>query len=171
MAVTTDIARTYRGPRTVIRDLLAQGVREDRAIAYLFAACLLIFIAQWPRLTRAAQGFDLPAGAEQPSLTQLLTYELFSWLMIWPLVLYIIAGLTHLAAYAMGGQGTAYGARLALFWALLASVPLALFYGLLTGLNGPTAATQIVGALWLGTFVWFWMQGQREASRPHDGNL
>ncbi|MFT5631517.1 MAG: hypothetical protein ACI9HB_002698, partial [Gammaproteobacteria bacterium] len=30
MAVTTDIMRTWRGPRAVMRDLLDQGQREDR---------------------------------------------------------------------------------------------------------------------------------------------
>ena len=56
MAVTTDIMRTWRGPRTVMRDLLNHGQREDRALAYLMAACIMIFIAQWPRLSRIAAG-------------------------------------------------------------------------------------------------------------------
>jgi hypothetical protein len=30
------------------------GRREDRALAMLIAACLVIFVAQWPRLSREA---------------------------------------------------------------------------------------------------------------------
>ena len=33
----------------------------------------------------------------------------------------------------MGGQGSAYGARLAVFWALLSSAPLVLLNGLVAG--------------------------------------
>ena len=71
MAVTTDIMRTWRGPRTVMRDLLNHGQREDRALAYLMAACIMIFIAQWPRLSRIAAGFD-GTGAETQELSQLV---------------------------------------------------------------------------------------------------
>ncbi len=45
MPVARDIAATYRGPRRVMRRLLAQGRREDRAIAYLMISCFLIFVA------------------------------------------------------------------------------------------------------------------------------
>jgi hypothetical protein len=167
MAVTNDIARTYRRPRVVIRDLLDQGKREDRAIAYLIISCFLIFVAQWPRLSRKAAGFEIPAGAEVPELDRLLAYEFMAWLMIWPLFLYIIAGLTHLVAKAIGGKGSGYGARLALFWAMLSTVPLLLLHGLMAGFTGPGAQTNFVGALWLIAFLWIWIQGLREAeSRP-----
>ena len=48
MAVTTDIVATYRGPAAVIRKLLAQGPREDRALVYVMAGCLIVFVAQLP---------------------------------------------------------------------------------------------------------------------------
>jgi hypothetical protein len=38
--VSTDIVRTYRAPRRVVREKLANGEREDRALATLMAACL-----------------------------------------------------------------------------------------------------------------------------------
>ncbi|MDP5360664.1 MAG: YIP1 family protein, partial [Paracoccaceae bacterium] len=81
MAVTNDIVRTWRRPRAVMRDLLAQGKREDRAIAYLMISCFLIFVAQWPRLSREAfltgQDFDTLLGG-----------ALMGWLFIMPLALY-----------------------------------------------------------------------------------
>ena len=166
MAVTTDILRTWRGPRAVMRDLLAQGRREDRAIAYLIAACLLIFVAQGPRLSRQAAGFDLAPGAEVRDLTELLSYELFAWLMVWPLFLYGLAAVSHLVAKAAGGRGSFWTARLALFWALLASVPLLLLHGLLAGFVGPGPQTNLVGAAWIAAFLWLWLQCLREAEAP-----
>lgn len=163
MAVTADILRTWRGPRAVMRDLLSQGKREDRALAYLIVFCVLVFVAQWPRLARAAAGFDLLPGAEPRAIGQLMTYELFAWLTIWPLAFYAIAALSHLIAKVFRGQGTFYTARLALFWSLLASVPLLLLYGLMAGFLGPVAGTHLVGAAWAVGFGWIWLQSLREA--------
>ena len=163
MPVTQDIVRTWRGPRAVIRGLLDQGRREDRAIAYLMISCFLIFVAQWPRLSRQAAGFDLVPGADVPELSRLMTYELFAWLMVWPLMLYIIAGLTHVIAKAIGGKGDWYGARLALFWSMLSTTPLLLLYGLVAGFIGPGLQTNIVGGLWVAAFGIIWIQSLREA--------
>ena len=163
MAVTADIVRTWRGPRAVMRDLLAQGKREDRALAYLIVFCLLVFVAQWPRLARTAAGFDLAAGTEPRDLMQMMTYELFAWITIWPLAFYAIAALSHLIAKAFRGKGTFYTARVALFWSLLASVPLLLLYGLMAGFLGPVAGTHLAGAVWVAVFLWIWLQSLREA--------
>ncbi|MEO1641185.1 MAG: YIP1 family protein [Pseudomonadota bacterium] len=163
MAVTNDIVRTYRSPRAVMRDLLDQGKREDRAIAFLIISCFLIFVAQWPRLSRTAAGFDLAPGAEVPELDRLMAYEFMAWLMIWPLFLYFLAAFTHWIARALGGQGTSYGARLALFWSMLATVPLLLLHGLMAGFVGPGLETNIVGAIWVAAFAYIWFQSLREA--------
>lgn len=156
MAVTRNILRTWRGPRPVIRELLSEGRREDRAIAYVMVACILIFVSQWPRLAREAAGFDLATGAEAPDLQMTLTYALFAWIVVAPLLLYMLAGVTHLLAKAVGGKGSFYAARIALFWSLLATAPALLLYGLLAGFQGPVASTQIIGALWLFAFVLIW---------------
>ena len=168
MAVTTDIVRTWRRPRVVARELLAQGQREDRAIAYLLIACFLVFIAQWPRLSRKAAGFDLAPGAEAPELTQLMAYEFMAWIMIWPLVFYLLAAISHVVAKVLGGQGSWYGARVALFWSLLATVPILLLHGLTAGFIGPGLQTNVVGAVWLCAFVVIWIQSLREAESPND---
>lgn len=158
MAVTSDIVRTWYKPRAVMARLLSMGQREDRAVAYLMAACFVIFIAQWPRLSRTAAGFDLAPGVETPELSRLLAYELFAWIMLWPLGFYIIAACSHLIAKLFRGKGTHYGARLALFWALLATTPAALLYGLMAGFIGPDTGTQFVGMIWLVGFVVIWLQ-------------
>ena len=54
MAVTDDIVATYRGPGTVMRRLLGGERHEARVLAYLLAALIVIFVAQWPGQARAA---------------------------------------------------------------------------------------------------------------------
>lgn len=158
MAVTRNITATYRGPGRVVTGLLALGQREDRALAYLMAGCFLVFIAQMPRLAREAHlnGEDLNMS---------LGATLMAWVFIMPLVLYVIAALSHLIAKMFKGRGTPFGARLALFWALLASSPLMLLNGLVAGFVGPSLELQIVGFLWFAIFIWFWLSGLIAAER------
>ena len=163
MPVTRDILRTWRNPRAVYRNLLAMGPREDRAIAYLMAACFLVFIAQWPRLVRGSQGIDVSSGPA-PELDRLLAYEFMAWLMIWPLAIYLLAAASYLILRAFRIKLTGYGSRLALFWALLAATPAMLLYGLLRGLNGDVEATRIAGAVWVAALLWFWLHGLRAAT-------
>jgi succinate dehydrogenase/fumarate reductase cytochrome b subunit len=163
MSISNDVFRAWVRPRAVMRRLLDAGERENRALAILMAGCLLIFVAQWPRLVRLSEGIDLPAGAEVQELSQLIAYSLVSWLIVWPLIFYIAAGITRILARVVKGKGSGYGARLAMFWAVLASSPAALLYGLLEGFNGETVGTQAVGAVWLVGFVWIWIQSLCES--------
>jgi hypothetical protein len=156
MPVTRDIVATYRGPRRVVRRLLGMGVREDRALVMLIAACVVVFVAQWPRLAREAH-----LGGQD--LNPLLGGALMAWIFIAPLLLYALAFLSHGVARLIGGRGTAYGARLALFWAFLAASPLILLHGLVAGFIGPGPGLQGVGLIWCGVFLWFWISGLREA--------
>ncbi|GGL88291.1 hypothetical protein GCM10011534_07900 [Pseudooceanicola nanhaiensis] len=158
MSALTDIAATYRGPGGVLRRLLARGQREDRALAILMAGCALVFVAQWPRLAREAHltGQDL---------NPLLGASLLGWIIIMPLVLYLVAGVAHIIARVLGGRGSFYGARLALFWALLAASPLLLLHGLVAGFIGPGPQLVLVGALWCAVFLWFWLGGMVAVER------
>ena len=72
--------------------------------------------------------------------------------------------MSHVVAKVFGGQGDWYGARLALFWALLATTPMALLYGLMAGFLGPVAGAGLVGIFWLLSFFIIWIKCQREAS-------
>jgi hypothetical protein len=159
MAVTTDLTATYRGPARVMRRLLSMGPREDRALAFLMAACVIVFFAQLPRLAREAH----LTGQE---LNMLLGGALMGWVFIAPMFFYGLAGLSHLVARLFGGQGDWYGARLALFWSFLASTPLLLLNGLVAGFIGPGPALNGVGILWMVVFVWFWISSLRQAERP-----
>lgn len=169
MAVTTDIVRAWRNPRAVMRSLLDAGRREDRALIFVMGACFVIFVAQWPRLSRKAAGFDIPSGSDVPELSQLVAYEFMAWIMVWPLMLYFLGSLLHFFAKAIGGKGSYYSARLALFWSLLATTPAALFYGLCTGFLGSTASTQLVGAVWIAAFVAIFFASFYEAEQRPEG--
>lgn len=156
MPVAADIVATYRGPRRVMRRLLDMGAREDRALAVLMAGCVVVFIGQWPRLARDAH----LTGQE---LNPLLGGALMAWIFIAPLLFYAVSFLSHLIARALGGQGTGYGARMALFWSFLAASPLILLHGLVAGFIGPGIELQIVGVIWIVVFGWFWIMNLREA--------
>jgi hypothetical protein len=157
MTVSTDMLATWRRPRAVFRVKLDQGTRDDRALAILMAACVLLFVAQWPALSRAAH-FDraVPLDARMGG-------ALMATVFILPLILYAVAALSHLAALAFGGKGSHYGARLALFWALLCTAPLMLFHGLIAGFIGQ--GPQLIGAGFIvaAAFLWLWLTLLHEA--------
>jgi hypothetical protein len=157
VAVTTDIVEAWRRPRAVLRRHLAQGVREDRALVYLMLACGLIFVGQWPALQRAAL-----ADPSTP-LDARLGGALLAWVFVAPLVLYLVAALSHLLARALGGRGTGYGARMALFWSLLAASPLWLLYGLVAGMIGPGPAMTATGMVAFAGFLVLWVAALIEA--------
>ena len=158
MSVTTNIVATYCGPARVVDRLLVMGPREDRALAFVMAFCVIGFIAQLPGLARRAH-------LEGSDLDMLMGGSLLGSVFILPLLFYFIAWISHLVARAFGGKGTSYGARLALFWALLASAPLVLLNGLVAGIMGPGVAQTSIGWMWLATFVWFWLSGLRQTHR------
>ncbi|AXT26032.1 YIP1 family protein [Ruegeria sp. AD91A] len=158
MAVSSDILATYRGPGRVVRRLLEMGQREDRALVFVMAFCVVAFVAQLPSLARKAH-------LEGLELNMLLGGALLGTVIILPLFFYALAFASFGAARLVGGRGTAYGARLALFWALLSSTPLVLLNGLVAGFIGPGPALTLVGLIWLGVFFWFWLAGLRQAQR------
>jgi len=159
MSVVMNIAATYRGPGRVVSRLLAAGFTESRSLAYLMAACAVLFIAQLPRLARQAH-------LEGDDLNMLMGASLLGIVFFAPLMFYALAWAGHLIARVFGGKGTAAAARVALFWALLASTPLVLLHGLVAGFIGPGTQLSLVGFLWFAAFLWFWIAGLRQAERP-----
>ncbi len=151
MSATRDILQSYRAPRAVIRRHLGRGVNEGRVFIFLVGACLLVFIAQWPRLSREAHlDTSVPLDAR-------LGAAMLGWLFIAPLFFYALAGVSYMVARLMGGQGTTYGARLALFWSMLVVTPLWLLQGLVAGFIGAGPQLSAVGILLLGAFFWVWI--------------
>ncbi|WP_170424731.1 YIP1 family protein [Ruegeria arenilitoris] len=161
MPVTSDIVATYRGPGRVVRRLLDLGPREDRALVFVMVFCVVAFIAQLPSLARRAH-------IEGLELDMLMGGALMGTVFILPLFFYLLAFVSYGAARLAGGKGTSYGARLALFWALLSSTPLVLLNGLVAGFIGSGPALTIVGALWFAVFLWFWVAGLSQAQRQQE---
>ena len=123
-------------------------------------ACLLIFIAQWPRLSREA--FLQP---EIP-LDVRIGGALMGWVFIAPLLFYGLAALSHVISRLAGGQGSYFGARLALFWSLLVISPIVLFLGLVAGFIGAGPAANATSLLLLLAFLYIWGSSLMEAERP-----
>ncbi len=157
MTVVSDIIALWRRPRETFRAKLAQGPREDRALAVLMGASALYFVAQWPQHARAAHlDPSVPLDAR-------LGGALMGAVFLLPLIAYGLAGLSHLLAQLGGGRGTHAGARLALFWAMLATAPLMLVYGAVAGLSGPGAMSATVGLAVFLAFLWLWVALLRTA--------
>lgn len=156
MSLSREIVASYRGPGRVVRRLLVSGQREGRALAILMGACVIVFVAQWPRLAREAH-------LTEQELNPLLGGALLGWVFIAPLFFYALALIVHQISRLFGGRGSGYGARIALFWAFLASTPLILLHGMVAGFIGPGPGLAGVGVLWSAVFLWFWGAGLREA--------
>ncbi len=120
------------------------------------AACLLIFVSQWPSLARAAHlDPSIPLDAR-------LGGALLAMLFMLPLICYAIAAVAHLLARMVGGRGSWLSARLALFWSMLAISPLMLLQGALAGLVGG-AVSVVTGIVVLGLFLRIWGAAMAEA--------
>ena len=157
MAVTNDIVASWRRPREVMRRHLNLGQREDRALIFLMLACVLIFVAQLPYLSRLAQlDPTIPFDARVQS-------ALYGWLFVMPLVGYALSFLIWGVLRAFRKNISAYQARLAFFWTLLAVTPASLFFGLCRGFLGDTSGTAIAGLILSFGFFYILIQSLREA--------
>lgn len=156
MTVTTDLVATWRRPRSILRQHLARGRSEPFALSFLLVFLALAFVGQWPVAAREA----FLAG--EPSASPRIMARALAVLATIP-VWYGLAALGHLAARAMGGQGTWYGARIALFWALASIGPLMLLQGLVAGMMGSGPALTLVTLLVGAAFLWLWATLLHEA--------
>lgn len=154
--ITRDIRESYGKPAQVMRRLLSAGQREDRALAILMGGAFLAFVFQLPKLARQAH-------LNNEDLTGLMANTLFACLFFLPLIFYGIAAVSHVVAKVFGGQGTWYGARLALFWSFLAASPLLLLNGLVAGFVGNGFELQLVSFVWFVVFAAFWVINLRVA--------
>jgi hypothetical protein len=158
MTVSTDLVATWRRPRAVLRQHLARGQSEPFAFSLLLVFLLLAFVGQWPVAAREAH-----LAGEASALPRILprAMAVLATIPVW----YALAAASRLVARAMGGQGTWYGARIALFWALAAIGPLMLLQGLVSGMIGPGAALTAVTLLVGAGFFWLWLTLLHEAER------
>jgi hypothetical protein len=145
MALTSDIVESWQRPRAVVRRLRRAGKSEPFVFTLLFVFLLLAFVANAPYQARQS--------ALHPD--QVLIPTLFATalgLLATIPFFYLLAALGHLVARLMGGNGGYYDGRLALFWALTATTPAVLVYGLLRAFADGRGAMPIFGGL---TFLVF----------------
>lgn len=160
VGLVTTMARAYRRPRAVMAELVAEAT-EGRALAWLFLACALGFVASVPEALRRARGL----GIEDP-VAGAVAAHLFAYLFVAPLVAYGLAALAHLVARAFGAGPGFLKARVALFWSLLLAAPLGL--ALVAGrvvaerLGIPTLLAPVAWAA-LGLWLWLFAAGFAEA--------
>ncbi len=152
MAVTSDIVESWRRPRSVLRRHIARGKSEAFAFTLLLVFLLIALIAQYPGAARVSA-----LNPATPLSPQLLA-KAMGLLATIPFF-YALAALSRLVGMAMGGQGSWYGARLALFWALVTVTPLVLLVGLVAALIGPGQQLVAIGILSFVAFLFQWLLG------------
>lgn len=163
MGVVSDILRNYRAPRAVLRHRIGPVVNEGSALITVVLACSLIFVAQWPRLSREA----FESGKE---LDMMVGGALLAWVFIMPLVLYALSIVLHFVLRLVGGKQNAYETRMATFWALLAASPLWLLYGMMVGFLGAGAGVTFAGLIAFAAFTIFWGLGLVEVAFPKEAS-
>lgn len=150
MAVTADIVESWRRPRAVFRRHLARGQSEAFAFSLLFVFLLMALVARYPAAARV--------NALDPMIPvppQILGTAM-GLLAAIPL-LYGLAALSHLVSRAFGGRGGWYGARMALFWALVATTPFLLLSGIVAGMIGPGPQLMLTGGVTFAAFLFQWL--------------
>ena len=157
MSVTADIVESWRRPQAVVRRLLGQARSEPFAFSLLGTGLVLLFVSLTPFLAREAY-----LSPEQP-LTQRLLAAALAMAATVPLW-YLLASFGHLVARVLGGKGSFYAARVALFWALVAASPALLVSGMVRGMVGG-GRSDVIGLIAAGVFVLFWILMLREAER------
>lgn len=158
MSVTTDIVEGWRNPRRVIERHLARPVSEPFAFSLLVAFLGVVFISLWPMLSR--QSLLQP---EVPMVQRVVAagLALLASIPFW----YLLAMVSHVLAKILGGQGSHYRARMALFAALLTVTPAMLLQGLVAGMIGQGTQLLLVQALVGVGFIWIWITMLTRAER------
>lgn len=148
-----------------MRQRIGTAKREDRALATLMAACILVFIAQWPRLSREAI-IDTSIAFEAR-----MAGALFGWVLVAPLVMYVLASVSHALLTLAGSDASGYDARMALFWAFFAATPIWLLSGLVYGFFGKSAASTIATAIAFCVFLVIWAVALAEVGRRRESGI
>jgi hypothetical protein len=150
MALVSDIVESWRAPRRVLRSHLARPKSEAFLFTFLFTLLLLAFVAQWPVAARMVY-LQPEVPMEQRMFAAGL--GLLATIPLW----YGVAALSRLVARALGGTGTWYSARLALFWALVTITPGMLLMGTVISFLGQGPQANGLGALIAAVFLMFWI--------------
>lgn len=156
MSASTELLASWRSPRAGVRRHLARGVSEPFAFSLLLIFLILAFVGQWPVAAREAH-FAADAAVAPRILAKALA--VLATVPFW----YGLAALSRIVAQALGGKGSWYSARVALFWALATVSPLMLLQGLVAGMIGPSPASWAVSVITGLAFLGIWLTMLHEA--------
>ena len=158
MSFMNNIFKSYRSPQEVFDNFSHQEFGESHALGFLTGGCAMAFMSPWPTLARQSYSTSEP-------LDMMLGGALFGWIFVAPLLFYILAAVLSvcLAIFGLRGQGRLV--RLSLFWTFLATGPIMLIYGLVSGFLGQGTASNGLGLLWVAFFLWFMLCGFRMIRR------
>lgn len=149
------IFEARRGLRASFDAQMKQGLTEERLLFYVAFACLMAFVARMPTVISASE-----ASEGQISTLGLVAGSFVAFVILAPLFLYGLAGLSHLVSlWAFGGKGSYPAARLALFWSLVLVIPIGLGWALVVQglrLSGLDAVIEPVGLLVFAFWLWIW---------------
>jgi len=132
----------------VVRGLAQGDLREPQVMFFALLACGLIFVAQWPGLSRAAT-IDTSVTFEQR-----MGGAMFGIMFLLPLILYGCAAVLKLGLRLSGANVPGILVRLALFWSLLTVTPLMLLQGGLSAFLGLGLVSQGFGFVVLLVFLY-----------------
>ena len=158
MSASTELVATWTAPRAALRRHLGRGVSEPFAFSLLLIFLILAFVGQWPVAARDAH-FAGDASSAPRIFAKALA--VLATIPLW----YGLAAVSRLVARGLGGQGSWYSARIALFWALATVGPLMLLQGLVAGMIGPGPALVAVSSVTGIAFLWLWLTMLHEAEK------
>jgi hypothetical protein len=139
-----------------MRRHIQRGVSEPFAFSLLVSFLVLAFVSLWPLLSR--QSLQQP---EVPMVQRLVAagLALLASVPFW----YLGAAISRWLAKLMGGQGSHYRSRLALFASLLCVSPAILLQGLVAGMIGAGPQLTLVQTVVGAGFLWIWISMVWEA--------
>ena len=156
MSLVQSILHSYANPAPVFKRMWAGGVEERTNLALVMGACAAGFVSAWPSLSRQSFITGDP-------LDQLMGGALLGWVMIAPLMLYVLAFMLFLLSRIWSSAASSAQVRRILFWALVVGTPVLLLHGLVAGFIGAGTAKTIVGAIWMGVILRTIIVGFRSA--------
>lgn len=149
--VTPRIIRSWKAPRSVFNDL--RGMPDNALLAVLMAAMLILWVAQVPAHSRAAQlDPSIPLEAR-------LGGAFLAVMFMMPILCYLVATVVSMLSNLTAWRVTPLDSRLALFWSLLAVAPAMLLLGLVAGLIGSGPALELCQILTGVAFLLIWGSG------------
>lgn len=146
MSLVKSIITSYRDPAPVYQRMWAGGVEERTNLALVMGVCVTGFVSAWPGLSRQAFLTGEP-------LDQLMGGALLGWVMIAPLLLYVIALMMFFVSRIWRSALNVAQVRRVLFWSLTVASPLMLLHGLVAGFIGVGPAKTVVGFVWAAVVI------------------